>query len=50
MYELKTASYLYDVERSYRKPLLTRIVNAIKPGETDRIWGPQSFSRRLRPN
>ncbi|MBN1544197.1 hypothetical protein JW898_01910 [Candidatus Woesearchaeota archaeon] len=46
MYEIRMAANLHDVERAYRKPLLQRIVNAIKPGETERIWGAQTFLRR----
>ncbi|MBW2971634.1 hypothetical protein KY359_01230 [Candidatus Woesearchaeota archaeon] len=46
MYELKDMAYLHDVERAYRRPLLQRIVGAIKPGETERIWGAKTFSRR----
>ncbi|MBW2997457.1 hypothetical protein KY349_03920 [Candidatus Woesearchaeota archaeon] len=50
MYEIRMAANLYDVERAYRRPLLKRMVDAIKPGETERIWGPKAFSRQKRYN
>ncbi len=46
MYELKNMAYLQSVEKAYRQPLLRRMVNAIKPGETTRIWGAKTFSRQ----
>ena len=48
MYDAKTAAYLYDVERAYREPLLKRMIAGIRPGETERLWGKQAFSRQRR--
>jgi hypothetical protein len=50
MYEIRMAANLHDVERAYRKPLLKRVVDAIKPGETERIWGAKTFSKQRRFN
>ena len=38
MYDLRIAANLYDVERAYRRPLLRRMVDAIKPERDGRIW------------
>jgi hypothetical protein len=47
MYEIRMAANLYDVEQAYREPLLRRMVESIRPGETKRIWGRQSFLRQM---
>jgi hypothetical protein len=46
MYDLRIAANLHTVERAHRRPLLKRVVDAIKPGETERIWGRKTFSRQ----
>lgn len=46
MYELNRAAYSYSVEKAYRRPLLRRMVDAISPGENDRIWGEKTFYRQ----
>lgn len=38
MFELRRAANLYDVERAYRRPLLKRMVDSIKPERDRRIW------------
>jgi len=50
MLEFRTATYLDDVDKAYTNDLLKRTVGAIRPGETDRIWGSQSFERQLKNN
>jgi hypothetical protein len=50
MIELRQAAFLYDVERSYREPLLKRMIAGIRPGETERIWGKEAFRRQARHN
>jgi hypothetical protein len=47
MYEIDAASSLHDIEKAYREPRLRRMVEAIRPGETDGIWGRQSFLRQM---
>jgi len=46
MYEINKAAYAHKVDRAYRRPLLERMVDAISPGETKRIWGPQTFCKK----
>ena len=48
MYEALMAADLYDLERIYRDPQLKRAVDAIKPGETESMWGRQSFLKQKR--
>jgi hypothetical protein len=45
MLELGEAAHLYQIEKAYTEPLLKRMVAAIKPGETERIWGPKTFRK-----
>jgi len=43
MYELNIAAHQYEIENAYTKPLIKKAVEAIKPGETERIWGAKTF-------